>query len=107
TINSMPAEPLLTVTGGRGTDSVWADEGLSIGETYFYWLKSVDSSENTSASVALNATPGYVKPADAATYAKDLVQIFRNTIALRGDSWTNNSPEAGSISWNAHTVLYR
>jgi hypothetical protein len=90
--------------------------------TYYYWLTSVDDSGNETGDtnnsskairVVLNSEtnqpgiqPGLVKATDITTFAVDATKMFTNTVILKGDVWTDNSPSSLYIAWNAHTLVY-
>jgi len=86
----------------------YTDTSTSQGTTYYYWLKSKDFSGNESASpsTVVSATPGLVANTDITTFAVDATKMFTNTVILKADVWTDNSPSAGYIAWNAHTLVY-
>ena len=75
--------------------------------TRYYWVKAYDTSGNSSSWVGpASSTTGYVESSDIDSFAIDASKLFINIPILSGDSWTNNSPSAEYIAWNAHT-LYR
>lgn len=94
----------------------FADQSCTIGTTYYYRLTNVDSSgnETAAASAEVSTTPGQVATSDITNFAVNLTKTFSATIALSNGSdggsvatFTDNSPTAGKISWNAHTLFYR
>jgi len=76
--------------------------------TRYYWIAAVDTSGNVSATEAgpVNATTAMIATSDIGSFAIDASKIFTKIPIITGDSWTNNSPIAGSITWNAHTLIY-
>lgn len=90
--------------------------------TYYYWLTSVDDSGNETGdannsgkaiAVVINSEtglpgiqPGLVKATDITTFAVDATKMFTNTVILKGDVWTDNSPSSTYIAWNAHVLVY-
>jgi len=90
--------------------------------TYYYWLTSVDDSgnetgdaNNSGKAIAVvtnietglpGIQPGLVKATDITTFAVDATKMFTNTVILKGDVWTDNSPSSLYIAWNAHTLVY-
>lgn len=88
--------------------TAWVDSNVSIGQTYYYFIKSEDTSGNESASYATaSATPGQVVSSDITSFAVGLTQRYHSTIALQNDSWTNNSPTSLAIAWNSHTLYFQ
>lgn len=88
--------------------SSFVDENLTQGTTYYYWLTSVDTSGNETAttSTVVSTTPGTVAATDISSFAVTATKLYTNVIVLSGDSWTDNSPSGGSIAWNSHTLVY-
>jgi len=79
--------------------------------TRYYWIRAVNTSgqysnyyPNTTAGIS--ATSVGVVATDIADFAITATKMFNKTIILTGDAWTNNSPGAGSIAWNAHSIVY-
>lgn len=88
--------------------SSFVDENLTQGTTYYYWLTSVDTSDNETAttSTVVSDSPGTVAATDISNFAVTATKLYANVIVLSGDSWTDNSPSGGSIAWNSHTLVY-
>lgn len=88
----------------------FTDTSTAQGTSYYYWLTSIDYSGNESTTQATPSTfpivPGLVANTDITTFAVDATKMFTNTVILKADVWTDNSPSAGYISWNAHTLVY-
>jgi hypothetical protein len=79
--------------------------------TYYYWIRAVDTSGNVSdyyplTGAGVDGTSDGVDATSIDDFAITATKMFTNTIVLSGDSWTNNSPVAGSVAWNTHTVVY-
>lgn len=93
----------------RISSNSYVDSAVTQGTTYYYWLKSEDTSGNETASptTSVNTTPGTVQTSDIASFAVDLTKQYNATIALAGAVWTDNSPGAGQIAWNAHTLYWQ
>lgn len=88
--------------------TAWAHAGITTGATYRYWLEAVDTFGNVSNPSGLaSGTPGTVANADIAQFAVDVTKMFTNSVALRNDVWTNDSPAAGRIAWNDHRLVFR
>ncbi len=93
----------------RGTSYV--DSIGEAGITRYYWIKAVDTSGNVSdfyplTSTGVSATTVGVAATNIDDFAITATKMFNKTIILNADSWTNDSPGAGSVAWNAHSVVY-
>ena len=88
----------------------FTDTSTSQGISYYYWLTSIDYSGNESTTQGTPSTfpivPGLVAATDITSFAVDATKMDTNTVVLKADVWTDNSPSAGYISWNAHTLVY-
>ena len=80
--------------------------------TWYYWLRArstsgkySDYSPNTT-TTTLTATTSAVVATDIDDFAITASKTFINTIILTGDSWSNNSPGAGEVTWNQHNLTY-
>lgn len=105
TTNSFPGgTPYARVSG-----TAFVDSAVAQGTTYYYFLKSQDTSgnETVSPTASVNTTPGTVATSDITNFAVDLTKQYNATIALAGFTWTDNSPGAGSIAWSAGTIYYQ
>lgn len=71
-------------------------------------VKVVDSYNQESSVVSSNVTTlGLnVSPTDIADFAITASKIFTKIPIISGDSWTDNSPIAGKVAWNQHTLYY-
>lgn len=47
-----------------------------------------------------------IQPSDINDFAITASKIFTKIPIISGDTWTDNSPSAGRIAWNAHTLYY-
>ena len=79
--------------------------------TRYYWIRAVNTSGKYSTyqpntTTGVSATSLGVAATDIDDFAITATKMFTNTIVLSGDSWINNSPGAGSVAWNTHTVVY-
>ncbi len=109
TVNTAPTIGV-TVPYAEVNGTTFVDSNVVQNTAYYYWASSIDTSGNESAAVAMSPTsitPGQVATSDIATFAVDLTKMYHATIALANDSWTNNSPSAGHIAWNSHTLYYQ
>ena len=72
-------------------------------------VKAVDTFGNESASAA-SANDDCLSMSIAATDIDDFAitasKTFTKIPILESDSWTNNSPSAGYVAWNEHTLYY-
>jgi len=79
--------------------------------TYYYWIEAINTS-GTASGLHPSTTEGVsgtslgVEVTDIDDFAIDATKMFINTIILSADVWTDNSPDAGKIAWNAHTIVY-
>lgn len=73
----------------------------------YYWIRAVNTTGLTSdfSARAIGTSLG-VAATDIDDFAITASKMFTNTIILSGDAWTNNSPVAGSVAWNAHNLVY-
>ncbi len=73
----------------------------------YYWIRAVNTTGLMSefSARALGTSLGVVAT-DIDDFAVTASKMFTNTIILSGDAWTNNSPGAGSVAWNAHNLVY-
>jgi len=79
--------------------------------TRYYWIRSRNTSNYYSfwwpqTDVGVGATTLGVVATDIADFAVTATKMFTKAIILTADSWTDNSPGAGSIAWNGHSVVY-
>lgn len=100
------ATKIADVTGYSYLDTVNAP-----GLTYYYWVKAVNTSGVTSGyfpstAEGVEGTSLGVEATDIDDFAITATKMFTNTIVLTADSWSNNSPGAGSVAWNAHNIIY-
>jgi hypothetical protein len=90
----------------------WTDNLGSTGLTRYYWIRARNTSGKTSLTYpesgdsGISATTSGVTPTDIDDFAITATKLFTNTVILTGDTWTNNSPIAGSIAWNAHYIVF-
>lgn len=105
TVSGTPAgEP----THKLGADSMFLDANVSANQTYYWRIKHRDRSGNLSAfSGEVSATIGTVQSSDIADFAITLTKRYHSTVAPQNDAWTNNSPGAGHVSWNQHTLYFQ
>lgn len=93
-----------------GDTIAFARSGLTTGVSYFYWLKARDTFGTASPRHPLgdgiSTTPGSVAQTDISNFAIDATKLFLKVVILQADVWTNNSPGAGSVAWNAHKLFY-
>ncbi len=112
TNNSFSASPGGASLVGVSSGDSFSDYIGSTGLTRYYWLRAVNTSGNKSAFVppgettTIFATTEGIPSSGIDDFAVTATKMFNNTIILNADSWTNNSPGAGSIAWNAHSIVY-
>ena len=79
--------------------------------TRYYWVRAINSS-GVAADFAPDTTAGVtgttlgVVATDIADFAITATKMFTNTIILSADSWTDHSPSAPAVAWNAHHIVY-
>ena len=98
------ATKIADVKGNHYSDNLGAP-----GITRYYWVRVQNKSgvySGFNASAGVVATSGAVEATDIADFAITATKLFVNTIVLSGDSWTDHSPSAAYIAWNAHTIVY-
>lgn len=96
---------LRTIEAPFGTNRAVID-GV-VGTTYYVKIRAVNNSGYAAAyTVAKSTTPGTVGAADLANFAITASKLNTKALILEGDSWTDNSPIAGSVAWNSHTLYY-
>ncbi len=78
--------------------------------TYYYWIRAINTSGKLSdyypRVVGVSAATLGVSATSIDDFAVTATKMFNKTIILTADAWTNNSPGAGSVAWNAHNVIY-
>ena len=105
TSNTFPGGTPLAKADGKD----YIDVSVAQGTTYYYFLKSEDNTgnETVSPTASVSASPGKVATSDITDFAVDLTKTYKATIALANAAWTDNSPGAGSVAWNSHTLYYQ
>jgi hypothetical protein len=92
---------------GQSRDGHFFHANIADHSRQYYWVVAIDTFGNESAYTAsVNEFPGLVAQADIDRFAIDASRIFVNIPILVGDVWADNSPIAGYISWNDHTIYY-
>ncbi len=88
----------------------WTDEIGSSGQTRYYWLIARNTSGKTSSrypsTSGVSATTTGISPTNIDDFAVTATKMFSNTIILTADTWSNNTPVAGQITWNTHYLVY-
>ena len=80
--------------------------------TRYYWIKAKNTAgvesvwHPLSPTAGVEATTGAFPPADIDDFAVIASKMFQKIPVLDGDTWTDNTPGAGDITWNAHSVYY-
>ena len=74
----------------------------------YFEVKAIDTFGNESSVSSTSATTFglNIQPTDIDDFGITASKIFTKIPVLEGDSWTDNSPSAGRIAWNAHTIYY-
>ena len=79
------------------------------GQVIYLEVKSVDvfGQELVTAATANGTAQGLnIQPSDINDFAITASKIFTKIPIISGDTWTDNSPSAGRVAWNAHTLYY-
>jgi hypothetical protein len=107
TNNRAAAVKIATVYGTAYTDLVDV-----YSTTKYYWARNKNPNGGYSAwypvsdTAGVAATTALVNTSDIGTFAILASQLYTKIPIITGDSWTNNSPSAGYVAWNAHTLYY-
>jgi len=84
-----------------------ADDINAYSAQRYYWARAFDTSGNSSSwSSRVDATTQQVDYTDINDFAVQASKIWTNIPILASDSWTDNSPSAGYVAWNAHKLYY-
>lgn len=90
--------------------TTFVHSALPGGARYYYWVRSVDNLGRASnvfpAGNGVSVLVGDVEATSVADFSVTATKMFQRVIILQGDVWTDNSPAAGSIAWNAHQLVY-
>jgi len=92
-------------------DTYWDLIGVAE-ETRYYWIRVVTdgiagSWIPTSSTGGVEATTGTgTEPTEVEDFSITASKLFLKIPILEVDSWTNNSPSAGYVAWNAHNLYY-
>jgi len=90
----------------------WTDEIGSSGQTRYYWIRARNTSGIVSpfypndANSGLGAITTGISETNIDDFSITATKIFSNTIILTADTWSNNTPISGQITWNAHYLVY-
>ncbi len=85
----------------------YTDEIGEAGIARYYWLRAVNTSEQASGYTAsVTATTLGVDATSIDDFSLTATKLFTNVVVLAADSWSNNSPGAGSVAWNGHNIVY-
>lgn len=80
--------------------------------TRYYWIRAKNTSGEVSdyypvsATAGVSATTGAVVATDIADFAITASKLFLKIPVLDADSWSDDTPGAGSITWNEHNLYY-
>lgn len=109
--------------GGTGTYSAWEQTSLTQVDSFltsaentayegvvviYIKVRCVDTWENVSAEVRADAysLSFIVKPHNIDDFAIKASKIWLNLPILEGDVWHANTPFAGSVKWNNHSLYH-
>lgn len=90
----------------------WIHEVGAGGETRYYWIRAVNTSDQRSAFYPNSLTGGVsasttaIEASEIEDFSVTASKIYAKIPILDGDNWSDNSPGAGSVAWNAHTLVY-
>ncbi len=80
--------------------------------TRYYWLKARNTSgvesvwHPLSPTAGVVATTGALGPSDIDDFAIIASKMFQKIPVLDGDTWSDDTPGAGDVTWNAHSLYY-
>lgn len=91
-----------------GADRQVIIDNLAPGTTYYVKAACFDTYGKASLnySTQLSATTVQIQTADLADAAATIQKIRARRIEVAGDTWTDNSPGAGSVAWSAMSIAY-
>lgn len=98
------ATQIASVKGSAYTDNLGA-----AGLTRYYWVRLLNRTlveSDWNAVAGVEATTAGVVATDIDDFAITATKFFTKTVVLTGDTWTANSPSAGKVAWNSHTLVY-
>lgn len=99
---------LATVSVVPGESSAFTETGIEVGTAVWYWLRSLDTFGSLSpTTLPITGISGQIAAQDLADFAVDATKMFISAVVLTGDRWGDNSPGAGRIAWNPHTLVFR
>ncbi len=109
--NFVTATQLDAVGGAPGQPLTYVDALGVAGLTRYYWVIVVNRSGRESARFPASAegvsgTSSGIAPGSVSDFSLVPRKFDNNIIYLTGDSWTNDSPGAGSVAWNSHTLTH-
>ena len=89
----------------------YVDELGSSGVTRYYWIRARNTSGVTGSfypttTAGVSGTTAGITPTEIADFAITATKRFDNTIVLTGDSWSDNTPAPGIVTWNEHYLVY-
>jgi len=85
---------------------------IGLGETTrYYWIRAVNTSGEVSdfypsTTAGVSGISLGVAATSIADFAVTASKIYTKIPILDGDTWTDNTPGAGSIAWNSHSLYY-
>ena len=92
--NTYPGDGSYYTLRPRGSLS-FQDINVATGHTYYYWIKIYN--------IAGKLSPVSVGPQNTTPITATMAMKLP---IVQGDTWTPNSPSAGYVAWNAHTITY-
>ena len=74
----------------------------------YFEIKAIDVFSNESVTSSTNVTTSGldIQSSDIDDFAITASKIYTKIPIITGDSWTNDSPTSGYVTWNEHTLVY-
>ncbi|MEM2124996.1 MAG: hypothetical protein QXQ53_01200 [Candidatus Methanosuratincola sp.] len=92
---------------GKLKGTGYFDNVGTYGTTRYYWIAIEDANGNVSSPIGpVSATTAYVDYTDINDFAIRASKIYTKIPIIEGDSWSDNSPSSGYVSWNSHKLYY-
>jgi hypothetical protein len=98
----------IAVRLGTTTGAIYADY-VGTNTARYYWVRFVSTANvngpfNSTAGTL--GTTGFVDTNNINNVAITIQKIKDKRIAVTGDTWTDDSPSAGSVAWSSMTIVY-
>jgi hypothetical protein len=94
---------------GTTSSNVYTDNLGTTGATRYYWVRNVSKVSVVgpfNATAGTSATTGLIVGGDLTDASVTIQKIKAKRIEVQGDTWNDNTPGGGSVSWSAMTIAY-